>query len=1595
MASPSQTPLASADLIAGRYQVVRELGAGASGRVLLVLDRTQADAPRALKLVPADAEERVRSEFALLAKIRHPNLARAYELVRDPAGFAAWSPRAAIGLVSAFVPGETVDRAARRHANTPARALVFALRVLDRCARALAALHAHGFVHGDVKPLNVLVDADAGALGLIDLGLARPPGFESTLSGTPRYMAPELWRGEVSLASDVFALGVLISGLLADPQRIEPEPRSSSEHLARALQPRAAGPSWSPPALRDLLVRMCAPDRAARIASGRELLEALTRLSELLEPALARELSGESASARTAEERASAVAQLPLIGQSAALAALQQALHRPEAGGLIAVVGPAGAGRSRLIRDAVFALQTEYASAPEIIPSYRLLARLPELVEAGPGVLHLQDADALDLGQARSLLRAAGLAGQACFIVLERSLALQAADVIEVALGPLDASGVHELLQAALPEQNVPAALVREASLVSGGLAARLCRLLASGFLAGEDMAIPGRLRAQVDGSAAGTPAVPARARALLELLAVAGGSLPVPIALRCIDAAELAEATQALSTLGLGSRGPDGRLALRPDVTSAVVQQLTAAERSALAARISPVDLDLRAGAHLASAGASADAPAAWQLAIEAALRAGAPARADELAGEALTLLGGLPRALVLLRAEALRALGRYTEATALLAPLEGSEATLARAELLRLRGEPAAARALCEDLLAAPRASPLMAAEALLARLLLDAGELEACRRHALVACQAEDDPAALRGNEVRALLALREGQLTAAKAALQTGFALARRRGALAAEARLCAVDGAIDRSAGELSAAARSFWRAHELAQAQGEYHAAASFLVNLGTAQLDAGELGPALRSLRAGSSCLARLGREGDLARALSNLVLAAQLIGDFERALSLGASAREAALRSDDPCAHAFALLCCAELLLERARHDEARALLADLPDLNGLAPLDHAIALARLSALSSGLGQLSSARQQLSAAEELLPAASAARAECALARAALAKASGDDAGALEHAEHALTEAQRRGEFAVLVLALLAAASAAERSGNAVLARARFAELRSLLDAAALTLTAAERALLRGVPAYRAALTALPTSGAAPLQQDQRVRQLAAIVKRLAAETRLPRLYELVLESAIQLSGAETGLLLRRDLSDKLRVRAARSVGTVVPAAQWSQSIVARVLSSGQPLSTVDAAQDARLFNASSVHALALRSVLALPIRLDGAVVGLIYLEDRLRPFAFAEAELALLSDFSELAALAISGLERLRRERRAVRRLSLAQTRLARQLEAQALELSSWKLAQARAGDETGIVAHSEPMREALAMALRVARSDVPVLIRGESGTGKELVARAIHAHSPRRGRPFVSESCSAIPEALLESALFGHVKGAFTGADRRRVGLFEAADGGTLLLDEIGEMTPTMQARLLRVLQEGEVRPLGGERTVRVNVRVLAATHRDLEAMVAAGSFREDLFYRLAVVNLIIPPLRDRSDDILPLVEHFMQKHAKGRSLRLERRALDRLLTQSWPGNVRQLENAVRRALVLGGDVLREEHFAAPPRARDAEPLGELHLRTQIDELERRLIRRALELAKGNQTRAAELLGVSRFGLQKMTKRLQRSD
>ncbi len=309
-----------------------------------------------------------------------------------------------------------------------------------------------------------------------------------------------------------------------------------------------------------------------------------------------------------------------------------------------------------------------------------------------------------------------------------------------------------------------------------------------------------------------------------------------------------------------------------------------------------------------------------------------------------------------------------------------------------------------------------------------------------------------------------------------------------------------------------------------------------------------------------------------------------------------------------------------------------------------------------------------------------------------------------------------------------------------------------------------------------------------------------------------------------------------------------------------------------------------------------------------------------------------------------------------------------------------------------------ETGIVGGSAPMREMFKTLDRIRGSNATVLVLGENGTGKELVAKGIHEMSRRSSQRFVATNCSAFNDNLLESELFGHRRGSFTGAVNDKPGLFSVADNGTFFLDEVGDMSPALQVKLLRVLQEGVFMPVGATEPKKVDVRIIAATNRELQDMVRAGSFREDLYYRLHVVQIRVPPLRERRDDIPLLAEYFLGRLAKrdGRSKALSRAALDRLLEHHWPGNVRELENEIERLWVLSGDeqLIGDEHLT-PAIARGgsrsvAQTPAELvvtsgqTLPEAVEALERKMIADGLKAAKGNKTRAAEKLGISRRNL-----------
>jgi transcriptional regulator with GAF, ATPase, and Fis domain len=526
-----------------------------------------------------------------------------------------------------------------------------------------------------------------------------------------------------------------------------------------------------------------------------------------------------------------------------------------------------------------------------------------------------------------------------------------------------------------------------------------------------------------------------------------------------------------------------------------------------------------------------------------------------------------------------------------------------------------------------------------------------------------------------------------------------------------------------------------------------------------------------------------------------------------------------------------------------------------------------------------------------------------------------------------------------------------------------------------------------------------------------------------ARIASHLARESELAPLLSQIVDEAVALVHAERGFLLLAGDSKDLAVAVARNfdrTDVVLAASRFSEGIASQVLRLGKPVLSVDAGRDERFSAMQSVEDLRLRSVLCLPIQVDGRVEGVLLLDNRLQQGAFGPQELELVTLFAVHAGAALRSArllaelkaqnQKLADSRLQVERLNEQLGRKLRDRDAE-LAVARAELGRGRGRHDYGaIVGSSEAMRAVFAQLDRIVDSELPVLIRGESGTGKELIARAIHSNGRRRERPFLGMNCAALPDTLLESELFGHVRGAFTGADRAKKGLLEQAEGGTLFLDEIGDMSAEMQKKLLRVLQESEVRPLGGDRQIRVDVRLVAASHRDLAQMVARGEFREDLYYRINVLALVLPPLRERGDDVALLAESLLARAAReaGRPVPvLAPDALLHLAAYPWPGNVRELENEMRRLVVLAEDVVRPEHLSAEVRAARAggrpvpragetaddgppalrAPAGEAaDLRDAVARYEREAIRAALERCGGNKSRASAELGISRFALQR---------
>jgi Nif-specific regulatory protein len=492
----------------------------------------------------------------------------------------------------------------------------------------------------------------------------------------------------------------------------------------------------------------------------------------------------------------------------------------------------------------------------------------------------------------------------------------------------------------------------------------------------------------------------------------------------------------------------------------------------------------------------------------------------------------------------------------------------------------------------------------------------------------------------------------------------------------------------------------------------------------------------------------------------------------------------------------------------------------------------------------------------------------------------------------------------------------------------------------------------------------------------AGPSIPDSPIERLKEISTWVSSVLDLDQLLELIIETATSMMQAKaSSLMLLDQRSKKLYFKVATGEkGTEIRKYELDlgQGIAGYVAERGEPLLIPDVSKDPRWYQRISESiGFQTRSIACVPMKVDGKIIGVVEIIDKEDGSPIRPEDMKILTVYADLASKAISNarkVDQVKKENRDLR---------------------------AELGNKYQIIGESIRIKKVISDALKVANSKASTLILGESGTGKELLARLIHQAGPRRDEPMIVINCAALPETLLEAELFGHEKGAFTGAINKKIGKFELADGGTLFLDEIGEMTPGMQAKLLRVLQEGSFYRVGGNTPISVDVRVISATNRDISREIVDGRFREDLYYRLNVVQIHMPALREMKEDIARLVEHFLNifKQESGLPhLTVSEKAMEKMLEYNWPGNVRELGNALERAVVMGNghEILPEDlPIHSPKTGYPGMELG-LTLKEAVDRFKKEFIALNLRHTGGNRSKASKVMDVQRTYLSRLIAR-----
>ena len=500
--------------------------------------------------------------------------------------------------------------------------------------------------------------------------------------------------------------------------------------------------------------------------------------------------------------------------------------------------------------------------------------------------------------------------------------------------------------------------------------------------------------------------------------------------------------------------------------------------------------------------------------------------------------------------------------------------------------------------------------------------------------------------------------------------------------------------------------------------------------------------------------------------------------------------------------------------------------------------------------------------------------------------------------------------------------------------------------------------------------------------------KEKVRLHKILELNKILNSKQDLDSILTIILDNAIQMVKAQRGFLIMEDG----QIAIARNFDKEwinKPAFKISHSLAKKTLQTGNTVITDNALSDDSIKTSISIEELELKSIACIPLQAKEKILGVLYLDNRFCSGAFTKVHIQILKAFADQAALAIyntrilKALEKSVYELKRLDKYSKNKKNISLKLEKEHEHLSGYYSFE-------GMVSCSENMKFLFQLAQKAGKSNIPVLITGESGTGKGVLAKAIHKQSQLNQGPFVAENCAAIPESLLESELFGYCQGAFTGAKQNKKGLFDLAHEGTLFLDEIGDMSLSMQGKLLRILETQKVRPLGDENWHTVNVRIICATHKNLEQLIQSNKFREDLWYRLSVIKIEIPPLRKRTADIPLLVQNFLQKYeeAKLKNIKaIDEQAIQILKQYHWPGNVRQLEQELKRMIALkkaNEKILKKDISRELLVSNKIDIPTNLPLKKAVLQFEKNYVKQILDQVNWNKTKAAKILGITRRSL-----------